>query len=488
MTDLETRLRSLAAAAAAVAVQPSTDELGFSRRPVRRRWVPVTAIAAATAGIIALGVTRPWAGTSDGPAAGDVGCPGKQTTIAYELSGGSLPADQLTAVVRSRVAALTADGCVTTGPDGTVAVRLGDAGRGSVSAASFRTDLYVAPVKSVCGRTCDGPTGAPGTLFFSDPASGFLVVDELNEMRLTGHVTRSSAGVGVNGGDYQVTLQLDTNTGQKFGDLTAGLVGASQPHNQLAIVVDGVVIAVPVVQGAITDGNVQISGSYTEQQARQLAAELSAPSVPSDVTIRPVGSTTATPTSFPTSPYTLGPTASAPRPAPSEGTLPPMPSSGVRGTNTDDPNGVYAAGPVLDVYASELEKASGVVDSIPTPKLVPGWCGVGIDAPHDGVILWWKGKPPAALLAVLARAKAGGVTPEVVNTQYDRLALQPTVDELVKHMVGGKPITSLHVANDCRGVEVGLDAMTAANKAQVRALAPDPTVPLLFELRHMSTY
>ena len=486
MTDLETRLRSLADAATAVAVQPTTDELLGRHRSARRTWLPVTAIAAATAGIVTLAVARPWAGTSDGPAAGDVGCPGKQTTIAYELFGGSLPTDQLTALVRSRVAALTADGCVTSDPDGTVAVRLGVTGRATVTLDTLQGAAWMAPVTTACPAVCATP---PNGATYRDPINGALYgLDVSRRIDLGGHLRRAVVGlVPQSATDWNVNLELDDIASKAFGSLTADLVKQESPGNQLAIVVNGAVASAPVIQSAITDGNAQITGNFTEQQARRLAAELSSPSVPSDVTVQPVGSATATPTPFPTALSTPAPTASALRSAPPEGTLPPMPSSGVRGTNTDDPNGVYAVGPVLDVYASELEKASGVVDSVPIPKLVPGWCGVGIDAPHDGVILWWKGKPPAALLAVLARAKANGVTPEVVDTRYDRQSLQPTVDALMKHMSGGKPISSLHVANDCSGIEVGLDAMTAANKAQVSALAPNPAVPLLFQLGGIAT-
>ena len=148
--------------------------------------------------------------------------------------------------------------------------------------------------------------------------------------------------------------------------------------------------------------------------------------------------------------------------------------------DTGDPRSVYAAQGVLDAYAEEVRQAAGVTRSTPPPTNgVPGWCEVGIDGHHDGVTVWWKGPPPPAVLAVLDRAKANGVTPKIINTAYDHESLQPTVDALVKHM-DGKLITRLSVATDCSGVQVGLLTMTAANQAQVRGWT-DGSAPLLFE-------
>jgi hypothetical protein len=156
-----------------------------------------------------------------------------------------------------------------------------------------------------------------------------------------------------------------------------------------------------------------------------------------------------------------------------------MPSSGVRGTETDDPTGVYAAQEVLINYADEVRVAAGVPDDDSTTP--PGWCEVAIDAEHDGVLVYWKGAPPAAVTAVLSRATSNGVTPRVMQTTYDRRSLQPTVDALVKAMDGKGGITLLSIENDCSAVRVGLKKLDPVEEKRVKALVPDPSVPLRFE-------
>ena len=158
-----------------------------------------------------------------------------------------------------------------------------------------------------------------------------------------------------------------------------------------------------------------------------------------------------------------------------------MPPGGARGMDPDDPTSVWAAQEVLGAYAQELQAAAGVPVLAPELSRVPGWCGNGIDLEHNGVILWWKGPRPAAVDAVLARAKANGVTPEVYETRYDRAAAQPTVDELIKHMGAGSAISTIAVANDCSAITVGLKKLTPAAEAMVRGYVSTTRVPLRFE-------
>ena len=158
-----------------------------------------------------------------------------------------------------------------------------------------------------------------------------------------------------------------------------------------------------------------------------------------------------------------------------------MPPNGVRGMDPDDSTSVWAAQQVLGAYAHELQVAAGVPDMHSELSRVPGWCMNGIDLEHNGVILWWKGPRSAAVNAVLARAKANGVTPEVYETRYDRVTAQPTVDELIKYMGAGSPISTIAIANDCSTITVGLKKPSPAVEALIRAYVPTSRVPLRFE-------
>ena len=68
-----------------------------------------------------------------------------------------------------------------------------------------------------------------------------------------------------------VTLSFDAQGTTDFGTATAKLVSLTSPLNQFAIVLDAKVVSAPRVNDAIPGGNAEISGSFTDQQAQDLA-------------------------------------------------------------------------------------------------------------------------------------------------------------------------------------------------------------------------
>ncbi|MDR3577250.1 MAG: protein translocase subunit SecD [Anaerolineaceae bacterium] len=84
-----------------------------------------------------------------------------------------------------------------------------------------------------------------------------------------------TVGAGQVGGQYVVNFTLKS-TGQKiFGDYTTANVG-----KYLAIVLDKKVISVPKIDSAITQGSGEITGSFTNQSANDLAVQLRYGSLP----------------------------------------------------------------------------------------------------------------------------------------------------------------------------------------------------------------
>lgn len=75
-------------------------------------------------------------------------------------------------------------------------------------------------------------------------------------------------------GEWFVSITFDAQGAQSFADLTTKLMGATAPNDQLAMVLDGEVLSAPRVLAVITDGKVQISGSFAQDTAESLAAEL----------------------------------------------------------------------------------------------------------------------------------------------------------------------------------------------------------------------
>ncbi|HEX5938426.1 MAG TPA: protein translocase subunit SecD [Actinomycetota bacterium] len=84
--------------------------------------------------------------------------------------------------------------------------------------------------------------------------------------------------------EWTVTFQLDEDGSEDFAEATTAAVGAPPPTDQIAIVVDRVVISSPTVQSAITGGTGEITGGFTEQGAKDLATQLNAGALPVELT------------------------------------------------------------------------------------------------------------------------------------------------------------------------------------------------------------
>jgi preprotein translocase subunit SecD len=81
-----------------------------------------------------------------------------------------------------------------------------------------------------------------------------------------------------------VTFELDGDGAERFSDATTQAVGAPPPTDQIAIIVDQVVISSPTVQSAITGGSGEITGGFSEQEAKDLATQLNAGALPVELT------------------------------------------------------------------------------------------------------------------------------------------------------------------------------------------------------------
>jgi preprotein translocase subunit SecD len=105
------------------------------------------------------------------------------------------------------------------------------------------------------------PVTDSGTITLPDPqgeqltlAEPIMTVERLNR-----------AEVKFSDTTWVLLIQLTDDDAATFADWTANHVS-----EQLAMVVDGEVVIAPEIQGAITDGNVQIAGNYTQDEMRAL--------------------------------------------------------------------------------------------------------------------------------------------------------------------------------------------------------------------------
>lgn len=108
----------------------------------------------------------------------------------------------------------------------------------------------------------------------------------LGPVELSGeHLADASAGykAGANGvqtNQPAVNLKFDSTGREIFKQITSDITGKQQPYNQFAVTLDGNVLSAPSSDVAITDGNAQITGNFTLDEAETLADQLKNGSLP----------------------------------------------------------------------------------------------------------------------------------------------------------------------------------------------------------------
>ena len=101
-------------------------------------------------------------------------------------------------------------------------------------------------------------------------ASGENIVDATNGMVTT--------QTGASTGQWAVNIQFDDQGTEDFAKVSTRLFGlqgeGASPRDQFAFVLDGAVLTAPQMNGAITDGRPQITGSFTQESSKSLADQL----------------------------------------------------------------------------------------------------------------------------------------------------------------------------------------------------------------------
>ena len=111
-----------------------------------------------------------------------------------------------------------------------------------------------------------------------DDSAGFKYI--LGPVEVFGlNISNASSGTvttqtGASTNDWAVNLEFDAEGTAAFGTVTARLFTLPSPQNQFAITLDGLVITAPATNAVITNGQAQITGSFTQETATVLADQL----------------------------------------------------------------------------------------------------------------------------------------------------------------------------------------------------------------------
>jgi len=85
-------------------------------------------------------------------------------------------------------------------------------------------------------------------------------------------ISKASAGLDAQSGSaWYVSLTFNGEGTKAFGAITSRVTALAAPLNQVAIVLDGLVVSAPRINEAIPSGNAQITGSFTQLEAQDLA-------------------------------------------------------------------------------------------------------------------------------------------------------------------------------------------------------------------------
>ena len=99
---------------------------------------------------------------------------------------------------------------------------------------------------------------------------------------------------GVSTGQVVVNLQFDGRGTSQFSDVSRRLFGLTGDQNRFGIVLDGLVISAPTMNGVIPNGQAQISGSFDQESAETLANQLKFGALPLSFTEESIDSVSAT--------------------------------------------------------------------------------------------------------------------------------------------------------------------------------------------------
>ena len=122
--------------------------------------------------------------------------------------------------------------------------------------------------------------GTTAKLTFEDP-DGNVVLDGTNAIK-NAQAVYGSPSEGQRASHY-VTVEFNPEARQAFADATAAAAAAGTGRNYISICMDGKAVSSPRVQERIDSDRCQITGDFTQEEARNLANQIQSGSLPVDL-------------------------------------------------------------------------------------------------------------------------------------------------------------------------------------------------------------
>jgi len=261
-------------------VAPNTVTAAPAPTPSASPSSSATATPSASASPSATASTKAKVSIAPGGAAGQPASAGRAHLLAAQAKASATPSATASATPTPAASATPTSGLATTA----------DA-EGSAALATAHTKALFDKL-NCASKNWKSEVGYTGTQY-NNPDSQTVSCGTLNgvpyKYALATSVVQgkdiksASAGLSSTSVDWQVNLSFKPHGATAWGTLTTAMFnkyGTSSANDQLAVVLDGVVISSPVIEGAMNTGSAEITGSFTENQATLLANQLSYGALP----------------------------------------------------------------------------------------------------------------------------------------------------------------------------------------------------------------
>jgi len=141
------------------------------------------------------------------------------------------------------------------------------------------------------GGALDDPNQAVVACSLTDTSKYILAPAEVEGSQ----VSKASAVLdNTNGNGWMVLLNFNGAGTAAFGKMTSRVTSLASPQNQAAIVLDGLVVSAPRINEAINSGSAQISGSFTQTLATDLANKLKYGALPLALSVQEINQVSPT--------------------------------------------------------------------------------------------------------------------------------------------------------------------------------------------------
>ena len=142
-----------------------------------------------------------------------------------------------------------------------------------ITAAAIAADIEATPIFQM-RLVAETPTTTSEPMVQMSKSNDHIMKETVNVEKavLIDQKALKSASVGKDSlGHPVIDITLNKNGAEQFATVTQ-----QNLHKRLAIVIDGHLNSAPVIQSPITGGKAQISGSFSKEEAKDLAARINA--------------------------------------------------------------------------------------------------------------------------------------------------------------------------------------------------------------------